>query len=894
MLIDVFVGGLICVAWVCFFLPSDFLLLLSCHPWGPKMMSRKIKAPDLEEQLAAFRMCPQLPPERGRELLPELMEVSELLAQTQSVGWQWGCFPICVGAGAMVPDAWMVLTPSCRFKGGVWVSLLHPGAVNSSGVIKMTSGGVHRVFERLYTRERAAAAAAGDPPPKKRRLLAGGGSLAAMGLQMSAAENRGAALSVEPEIEGIFANFAAESVVDRGVPGKLWDSTTWDRPVLATAKAFAVESPFDSMLAAGHIPEHFRALREDDFGYRQRLTASFQVPLWLTINEIRDACLRLPVPSHNPEDFLAGLWLPLLVWGLKPENAGAEFAPCVTDGAQELVDAKFNYRMQKQSETFLEPGLHEESRSHGKLRTKFDRMSLAVHFGNAVATYYKRMRSRVPPVEMHHREYVESFSLSLQVPLNVCEFAYWWAEHCEQVWLCLDLNRGASVSDMADDGATERGPVEPDVRDMRAPRPTVDEVPVVSGQQLLEVEARLRTHPILDARTLNLILFMRVEALAELLSNSGSVLTPQLLLALAHEVMQCPFQWVWFTMQTRQRNLFREAAARHGDNSAHFSTLMACRWMQWCGLGKVVLSSPISGGGRRSWYYVKRPMAIADCESDIMQRVLLMLGVVPAGVLTPAAYCVTTTHANAPQRAPEVVWDVIDQEYVPAALQLLQIDQGLARGSMDRFGGNMASPVEAGMPSPHVDNPNVHLSSRASGSHGSGPPGVPPVMDRVSSSGEAPGAPISMTTDLDLDLQRGLLMDCSSAVVQNAMRNAFNAVAAAAGNLPGLRLTLALDERAEARCSELCMRLEQLLEHGDINSNLPIVNNIVTSPPYSPLYVEIRANWVELAHRRVQVSILYSKCFDWQEFCFGFSFDCEVFLLLAMSPYQNRILKLNF
>ena len=51
----------------------------------------------------------------------------------------------------------------------------------------------------------------------------------------------------------------AEAHVDKGVPAKLWDNTTWHRPVLDKARAFTVLSPWFGILAGGHIPEMFDA-----------------------------------------------------------------------------------------------------------------------------------------------------------------------------------------------------------------------------------------------------------------------------------------------------------------------------------------------------------------------------------------------------------------------------------------------------------------------------------------------------------------------------------------------------------------------------------------------------------------------------------------------------------
>lgn len=153
--------------------------------------------------------------------------------------------------------------------------------------------------------------------PPRRQCLAGGGSLAATGeaaatsfqsvfscsvvpgLQMSQAQNRGAAISVEPEVEQVFHWFAAgslvqslrgmsvcmgvygpasspvhslqaENCVDKGAAGKLWDSSPWHRPVMEKTRAFTIERAWYSILAAGHVPEVFDATRKDTFSLSHR------------------------------------------------------------------------------------------------------------------------------------------------------------------------------------------------------------------------------------------------------------------------------------------------------------------------------------------------------------------------------------------------------------------------------------------------------------------------------------------------------------------------------------------------------------------------------------------------------------------------------------------------
>lgn len=120
---------------------------------------------------------------------------------------------------------------------------------------------------------------------------------------------------------------------------------------------------------------------------RQRLTICFGRPSWTPIREIRAACESLPVQSKKPEDFVASLLFPILRWSIA-EPKGKLYKPSAADGALELVDQKFDEHVALQRENFLVNGKHEEAKTHGKLRTKYDRLVLPLHHLDAVCALW--------------------------------------------------------------------------------------------------------------------------------------------------------------------------------------------------------------------------------------------------------------------------------------------------------------------------------------------------------------------------------------------------------------------------------------------------------------------------------------------------------------------------
>jgi len=224
--------------------------------------------------------------------------------------------------------------------------------------VKTVANAVATMFDRLHSQENLGRPAEDAEEVPRRQLLAGGGSLAATGLQLSLQQNRGAALSVEPEREQVLSWFTAESSVDRAA--KLWDSSTLHRPVMDKTRAFTVHRPWFGCCSGGQIPEMHRATAQDAFGLRQRVTAVYGPPKWSTIAAIRLACWQLPTQSKKPVQFMTDLCYPLLRWAVGRE--GMTFVPCPTDGAQTFVDANLDEHMEMQHDAFLQPGRHEEAK----------------------------------------------------------------------------------------------------------------------------------------------------------------------------------------------------------------------------------------------------------------------------------------------------------------------------------------------------------------------------------------------------------------------------------------------------------------------------------------------------------------------------------------------------
>ena len=97
--------------------------------------------------------------------------------------------------------------------------------------------------------------------------------------------------------------------------------------------------------------------------------------------------------------------------------------------------------MQLQSEAFLVPDQHEESKYQGKVRTNHDRMVFSFHYVRAIARYLSH--AGASNIQPGSADFVTNFCVPAQVDEKTVRFAYWFAEHCDLVWSSLDMSGSA-------------------------------------------------------------------------------------------------------------------------------------------------------------------------------------------------------------------------------------------------------------------------------------------------------------------------------------------------------------------------------------------------------------------------------------------------------------------
>ena len=593
-----------------------------------------------------------------------------MLADTLAVDWEWAALAFLAIAGSLIPQDRLETAPSISLPSSMWILLLHPGATNSSGVIGVVTKGINKLLEKLHRHESDAARSAWDALPEgerpekyerppRRQVLAGGGSLAANGIQASQGQNRDAILSAECEIEGVLSWFSNEMGVDKGAPGKLWDGEVWHRPAMDKSRAFSVLSPWFGIIAGGHVPEMFKATQADSFGLRERLTVSFAEPQWKTMRELRAACAKLPVESQRPQDFVASLFFPVAAWSVGRKRPDV-FKPSTDDGAQTMMDEKFDAHMDMQKQCFLQPGQHERAKYHGKLRTKFDRMVLAMHVLHVVCSGWKQAAgdAAVAVDAWMDNDWCPQLEVGTTVPKQVVAMAYILAEHCECTWRILDFARsthrlipesslGAPSQLLDAEGAAQPACA-------LVLRDVADDDQSLATDILDRVGALMKDKVSFPKSALETVIYAPHGVFAAVVSKlPHDGCTKGVLLNLMRVVVQATGRWFNYSKTSGGKKHLHKATHGACEDCTMFWTLMACKVLEAVGIGKVVMTVKVAGGGCYNWYFIKR------IPTGAMHLVLASMGVGDHTTPDIDAYAASIAADDVdPPRCPQdIQWD---------------------------------------------------------------------------------------------------------------------------------------------------------------------------------------------------------------------------------------------
>ena len=103
--------------------------------------------PSDEQQPRAFRAFDV---GAGKALCPDVVPAPQMVADTLSVCCELGLLALLSMCAGLVPKDRFEPAPSISMNSTMWVCLIQPGSANSSGVIRVVTLAVEKMFKRLW------------------------------------------------------------------------------------------------------------------------------------------------------------------------------------------------------------------------------------------------------------------------------------------------------------------------------------------------------------------------------------------------------------------------------------------------------------------------------------------------------------------------------------------------------------------------------------------------------------------------------------------------------------------------------------------------------------------------------------------------------------------------
>ena len=199
-------------------------------------------------------------------LFPELADDWQKISNAMQVPWQFVMVLDLTMAAAMAPTAVLFPLPTLPIHPVLWWFLFHPGAYNTSGIIKLYGEVLQLVEEdinaaraerrRTWAEQHSSSSGReegrGSNPYVGAVSLAGGsGSLEGEGKQMALPRNLGRSISFLTEGKRLLRWLQAEGVVNETIVLELFERMMWKRSTVNSDRSFTVDHPY--FLAAGAL-----------------------------------------------------------------------------------------------------------------------------------------------------------------------------------------------------------------------------------------------------------------------------------------------------------------------------------------------------------------------------------------------------------------------------------------------------------------------------------------------------------------------------------------------------------------------------------------------------------------------------------------------------------------
>ena len=235
-------------------------------------------------------------------LYPELAEHWQKLADAMQVPWQFVMVLDLTMAAALAPTAVLFPLPTLPIHPVLWWFLFHPGAYNTSAIIKLYSE-VLQLVEEDVNAARAERHRVWAEQPERHgtnpysghvSLLGGSGSLEGEGKQMALARNLGRSISFLTEGKRLLRWLQNEGSVNETIVLELFERMLWKRSTVNADKSFIVNHPYFLAAGALHVEDVIDLfVGNDPLGVRGRLGLFYARATFKRASDVRAAARSL-------------------------------------------------------------------------------------------------------------------------------------------------------------------------------------------------------------------------------------------------------------------------------------------------------------------------------------------------------------------------------------------------------------------------------------------------------------------------------------------------------------------------------------------------------------------------------------------------------------------------
>lgn len=322
------------------------------------------------------------------------------------------------------------------------------------------------------------------------------------------------------------------------------------------------------------------------------------------------------------------------------------------------MDDKFDSHMSLQQESFLKPRQQDISKKHGKMRTKFDRLVIAVHLLNTYCGAFQDAKGQAA-FDMEGT-WGQDVDPAAQVPLSVVEMTYLLCEHFEKIWDYLDFARvGHTLPPEVLESADSQQAIAPPAEN--------------SHKQLIAFLKSVCGRCWKDEDLDFFLSFDIPTLLAGLQSTEyqDAGITAAVVKATMEYILTHKDRWFQYASSSAiSRALWRLVGNAVKDKGlVMYVACVAAKLLAALGLGAVVRTVKVPGGGNPNWWFVAKKISAHD------HGLLNVFGIHDGS--TPSLKALTDRNASElvmPTRAPpEVQWGVAQRQTCADVLKYVGI-----------------------------------------------------------------------------------------------------------------------------------------------------------------------------------------------------------------------------